>query len=171
MLYILDASVLITAHNSYYPVDKVPEFWGWLQYNGTKGKIKIPLELFEEITDGSKDDKKDLLFAWVQQNENKEALVLQETPDINLVQHAVNKGYATDLTDDEVEQLGRDPFILAYALKAPDARCIVTTEVSKPKKQRQNRHIPDVCKTLGVQCCNTFNLLQALGFSTAWQLE
>ena len=28
MLYLLDANVLITAHNLYYPIDAVPEFWG-----------------------------------------------------------------------------------------------------------------------------------------------
>ena len=28
MLYLLDANVLITAHNLYYPIDSVPEFFG-----------------------------------------------------------------------------------------------------------------------------------------------
>ncbi len=27
MLYLIDASMLITASNSYYPLDSVPEFW------------------------------------------------------------------------------------------------------------------------------------------------
>jgi Domain of unknown function (DUF4411) len=30
MLYLLDANVLITARNRYYPIDTVPEFWSWL---------------------------------------------------------------------------------------------------------------------------------------------
>jgi hypothetical protein len=29
MLYLLYANVLITASNSYYPIDQVPEFWAW----------------------------------------------------------------------------------------------------------------------------------------------
>jgi Domain of unknown function (DUF4411) len=32
MLYLPDASVLITAHNLYYPIDRVPEYWEWLSY-------------------------------------------------------------------------------------------------------------------------------------------
>jgi len=27
MLYLLDANVVITAHNTYYGLDAVPEFW------------------------------------------------------------------------------------------------------------------------------------------------
>ena len=30
MLYLLDANVLITANNLYYPIDSVPEYWEWL---------------------------------------------------------------------------------------------------------------------------------------------
>src|SRR5262245_5014861 len=41
---LLDANVLITAHNSYYPIDTVPEFWTWLVHKGRAGDLKIPLE-------------------------------------------------------------------------------------------------------------------------------
>ena len=37
MLHLLDANVLITAHNQYYPIDQVPEFWGWLQHQAASG--------------------------------------------------------------------------------------------------------------------------------------
>ncbi len=30
MLYLFDANVLITASNTYYPIDQVPEYWAWL---------------------------------------------------------------------------------------------------------------------------------------------
>jgi hypothetical protein len=48
---------------------------------------------------------------------------LHETVDITLVQNVVNNGYAPDLTDVEVEAIGRDPFLIAYALarKTKDA--------------------------------------------------
>ena len=29
-LYLLDANVLIRAHEDYYPVDRIPPFWTWL---------------------------------------------------------------------------------------------------------------------------------------------
>ena len=37
MLYLLDANVLITANLSYYPLDQVPEFWGWIQHQAQSG--------------------------------------------------------------------------------------------------------------------------------------
>ena len=145
MLYLLDASVLITANNSYYAIARVPEFCEWLIHVGSAGLVKMPLEIFEEVKQGPKDADKDLLYGWLREKTNQDALVLNEQVDESLVQHAVTVGYAPDLTDDEVEQLGRDPFLLGYALVRPGDRCIVTAEVSKPKRTRQNRHLPDVC--------------------------
>jgi hypothetical protein len=164
MLYLLDANVLIDANRDYYPIARVPEFWEWLVYNGTKARVKIPLEVYEEIKDG-----KDNLAKWGRDPEVKEALLLDEEPDPSTVARVVNDGYAPDLTDDEVEKLGRDPFLMAYALAAPGDRSIVTTEGSKPKKQRANRHIPDVCDKLGIPSCNTFELVRELDFTTGWK--
>lgn len=171
MLYLLDANVLITAHSYYYPVDAVPEFWSWLEHQCRTGNIKMPIETFEEVKDGSNDTERDLLYAWVQQTHIKPDLVLAEDVDPALVQHVIETGYANDLTDDEVDQIGRDPFLIAYGLAAPAGRCVVTTEVSKPRKQRQNRKIPDVCNSLGVQCIDTFSMLRTLRFTTNWQTQ
>ena len=49
MLYLLDASLLITANNTYYPVDSVAEYWDWLQHHAEQGNLKMPLEIFEEV--------------------------------------------------------------------------------------------------------------------------
>ena len=87
----------------------------------------------------------------------------------HIVARIVDGGYSNDLTDQEIEQIGRDPFLIAYALAAPAERCVVTTEVSSPRKTRQNRKVPDVCGTMGVACCDTFTMLRALGFSTGWR--
>jgi len=168
MLYLLDANVLITAHNLYYPIDSVPEFWAWLVHQGGGGDLKMPLENYEEVKDGSTDEDKDLLFGWIKAAEVKAAILFDEKVDTDLVARVINDGYAPDLTDDEVIQIGRDPFLIAYALASPADRCVVTTEVSAPRKQRQNRRIPDVCATMGVVCCNTFAMTKALGFKTGW---
>ena len=168
MLYLLDANVLINANNLYYPIDQVPEYWDWLIHMGTSGKVKIPIEIFEEIKDGPKDGAKDLLFSWIQEEETKRALIFDEAVEIQHVQTVVANGYAADLTDDEVEQLGRDPFLAAYALYKTD-RCVVTAEVSKPSKKRQNRHLPDVCRDLKILWCGPFALNREVGFSTNWK--
>jgi uncharacterized protein DUF4411 len=129
----------------------------------------MPLENYEEVKDGSTDEEKDLLFAWIKTEEVKDAILLDEKVDSGLVARVINEGYALDLTDDEVVQIGRDPFLIAYALTSPADRCVVTTEVSAQRKQRQNRRIPDVCASMGVICCNTFEMLKALGFKTGWK--
>jgi len=168
MVYLLDASVLMTASNQYYPIDRVPEFWDWLEFQATEKRLAIPIEIIEEIRDGPKDAEKDLLYAWLQKESTKIAILLDEDVDIAIVRRIVAEGYAPDLTDDQVEQLGRDPFLMAHAAAKPD-RCVVTTEVSKPSKIRQNRHIPDVCKTLGIKCCDPFAMYKTLNFNTNWK--
>ncbi len=52
MLYLFDANVLITASNTYYPIDQIPEFWAWIQHQGKLGNIKVPIEILEEILVG-----------------------------------------------------------------------------------------------------------------------
>lgn len=45
MLFLLDANVLIDAHRDYYPLDRVPEFWSWLEHQGENGRAAIPVEV------------------------------------------------------------------------------------------------------------------------------
>lgn len=163
MLYLLDANVLIDANRDYYPLNRVPEFWEWLVNAGENGNVKIPLEVYEEISEGN-----DELANWAKQERIKTALLLQEEVDVSLVSYATDHGYASDLTDDEVVKIGRDPFLIAYALRDRENRCVVTTEVSKPRRNRANRHLPDVCRDFGVVPCNTFEFVRALDFSTGW---
>lgn len=95
-------------------------------------------------------------------------MLFDEAVDSALVQKVVSDGYAQDLRDDEVEKIGRDPFLIAYALADSTHRTVVTTEVSKPTTQRSNRKIPDVCQSLGVLSCGPFVLNRILGFKTGW---
>jgi hypothetical protein len=169
MLYLLDANVLITAHNLYYPVDAVEEFWDWLAHESKRGILKMPLETYEEVKNGGTNQDRDLLYGWVRDATHKSSLVLDEEVDLGLVQRVLGRGYAPDLTDDEIETIGRDPFLIAYALADPENRCVVTTEASARRKVRQNRRIPDVCADLGVNCCDTFTMLRALRFTTRWR--
>jgi uncharacterized protein DUF4411 len=169
VLYLLDANVLITAHNTYYPIDSVPEFWEWVAHQGSTGVLKMPLEIYEEIKDGSTDDEKDLLFAWISDANNKKAILLEEEVNQDHLSKCVLSGYAADLTDEELQQIGRDPFLIAYGMAAPAGRCVVTNEVSAPKKLRQNRRVPDVCSAMAVGSCNTFQMTKALGFKTGWK--
>ena len=163
MFYLLDANVLIAANRDYYPLGRVPEFWDWLLDRATRQQTKIPVEVYEEVLAGAEDD----LTRWLR--ENRDTLLLDENVDEGLVAQVTEVGYAPDLSDEEVERVGRDPFLIAHALGEPAQRVVVTTEHSKPRKQRANRHIPDVCRDLGVRCCNTYEFIEALDFTTGWR--
>ena len=161
MLYLLDANVLIDASRDYYPVRRVPEFWAWLVYMGEQGRVKVPQEVYDKVT-VSNDD----LANWLKANRG--AMLLTEDVDAGIVNYVIERGYADDLTEYETAQLNEDPFLIAYALADTGQRCVVTTEHSRPNRQRANRHIPDVCNDMNVCCRNTFQLISELDFRTDW---
>lgn len=164
MLYLLDANVLIDANRDYYAIERVPEFWDWLAHHGQAGSVKVPIEIYEEVKDGTDD-----LARWIKQPDVTAALRHADEVEAAVVARVVSEGYAPDLTDDEVLKLGRDPFLIAYALTAPDEHCIVTTEVSRPSRRRANKHLPDVARHFGVEACTTFELTRRLDFRTNWR--
>ncbi len=164
MLYLLDANILIQAHNTYYSIDRVPEFWEWLAYNARNDKIKMAFEILDEVKKG----REDQLYHWIRDTNNYNALLLNEQANIVDVQRVIREGYAPDLTQTEMGVVGRDPFLITYALGYPD-RCVVTNESSGTSKIRQNRRIPDVCTTFGIQWCNAFTLNSDLNFRTSWE--
>ncbi|MDQ3388101.1 MAG: DUF4411 family protein [Gemmatimonadota bacterium] len=164
MLFLLDANVLIDAGRDYYAIERVPEFWDWLEHQGVSEKVKIPQEIYEEVEGG-----RDSVATWLRTDSIKRVLVLQEEVDPLLVNRAVTEGYAPDPSQVELTAIGRDPFLVAYALVNPGGRCVVTTEGSRPNRKRANRHMPDVCGTFGIDVCTTFELTRRLNFSTQWR--
>ena len=169
MLYLLDANTLITAKNQYYEMHRVPEFWSWIVYQGELSQIKLPIEIYDELADKStaKDDR-DELAHWVDDAANKPSILLDEAPDMDHVSRVTYGGYIANPTDEDIIKMGADPILISYALRDIENRTIVTTEISKPKRVGANRHVPDVCRDLGVNCINTFELLKVLDFRTDW---
>lgn len=163
MLYLLDADTLIRADSLYYPLPRFPVFWEWLLSMGAAGRVKVPQEQYEEVTVG-----KGQLVEWLKDREIREALLLGEGADPTLVAEVTLKGYG-DLDEAGLVTVGRDPFLISYAYAAKGHRCVVTFEVSAPRRQGANRKIPDVCADLGVDCCTLFELIDALDFTTDWK--
>lgn len=162
MSYFLDSNVLIDADRDYYPLERVPEFWDWLIHQSERGVISTPTEMYNEVVAG-----KGALVDWLRGH--KETLVLKDEADPALVRDVVSQGYGPDLTEDEIEKIGNDPFIVAYALAREPHATVVSTEVSRPSAQRGNRRLPDVCDQFGIKCINTFKLVQELNFRTGWR--
>ena len=161
MLYLLDANTLIRANADYYPIERIPRFWDWLIECGNAGRVKIPNEIADEVTAG-RDDVAD----WLKGEDAKAALRLGERIDVASLRHVVANGYAHDLDATEMQKIGKDPFLVAYALSKAD-RTVVTKELPKPSKQRANRKVPDVCDACGVIWMNDFAFYRAADFRIA----
>jgi Domain of unknown function (DUF4411) len=160
VLYLLDANVLIQAHEDYYPMDRVPQFWDWLLSNAENGLIKMPVEIHGEIAiaDG-------LLATWISAEATKKVLLLDEEVDQDTVAKVLAEGYGADLTDNDLEKIGNDAFLIAYAL-ANGERTVVTKETSRPTAQKGNRKVPDVCDHFKVKWIRDFQLYKTLNFTT-----
>lgn len=169
IVYLLDADVLITAERTYYQMTRVPEFWEWLLHQAASGRAKVPKEMLEEVLRGRQAGRSDDLLDWIQSDNVKDTLLLPGEPVVSLVRRVVDQGYGGDLTDEEVLRIGRDPFLIAYALEDPSRRSIVTAEVSKPSRKRANRKIPDVADGLGIRTLDPFEFTQELDFRTNWR--
>jgi len=166
MMFLLDANVLIRADADFYPLERIPQFWDWLIEMGNKGKIKIPLEIYKEITEGT-----GALVDWVTQNNVKTALLLNEKTEPAYIQHVLDTGYQaqhTDFDDGEIQKIGKDAFLVAYAL-AQNRRVVVTREVSKPNKQLGNRKLPDVCNDCKVKWTTDYEMYRLLNFNLKGQ--
>ena len=75
--------------------------------------IKTPRVIFDEVTPPPGP------FAdWVARREVRDRLVLAETIPISRVRHVLEHGYAPDLTDVEIDEIGKDPFLVAAAMAA-----------------------------------------------------
>ena len=161
MIYLFDANTLINANDFYYPFDRIPQYWDWLIHQGNNGQIKIPQEIYDEITSDSTDFDK-----WLKNSQTKDALILKEAVNLNYLNQVYTNGYLLPqpLKDTDLEKIAKDSFLIAYALNNP-MRTIVTKEVLKPNKVGANKKIPDVCDTLGIAWMDDFNALRQLGFT------
>lgn len=161
-MYLIDANVLITAKNTYYPLEHIPQFWDWLIVQGEADNIKLPREIYDEVSGGTDD-----LADWIKDGDAKNALLLDEDPDPALVQKALRLGYQSDeekFTDSELIKVGRDAFLVGYGLVS-SGRVIVTKEVTKRTKRLGATRLPDACDDCDVPWCDDFTMYRALDFN------
>lgn len=158
-MFLLDANVIIAAHRDYYPPDRVPEYWNWLAHHADAGTISVPKPIWDELTPHD-----DTLKDWL--TEQKGVFILNPDDSDVLVPDVLEK-YGDGLTDDELERIGADPFLIAAAMQY--GATVVSKEGERPSAKRANRRIPDVCKDLGVDCITDHKLIVELDFRTNWR--
>ncbi len=155
-MYSLTRNVIITRKSGYRNSGN-----GWLnraQKAGPRFRITYSAKLI---------DANDPLAKWLKKRDTEMRLI-EHLPTAHF-DGVLTKGYAAGLREDELKKVGEDATLIAFAMVSVSDRRIVTTEHSRPKRVRANRHIPDVCNTLGVSDCNTFQMLGELDFSTSWR--
>ncbi|WP_273208825.1 DUF4411 family protein [Marinobacter subterrani] len=130
-IYLLDANVIIHAHDYYYHMDRVPEFWGWILHHAENGSIKMPIEIMDEVTGGPEAQHAN----WIKSAAVKSHLALNESWNSDLLNQVIKDGYVSDPTEDQVELMGQDPFLITYALGDPLNRIVISNEVSKPAER------------------------------------
>ncbi len=160
-MYLIDANVLIRADADFYALDRIPQFWDWVTEQGNHGTIKIPREIYDEVVGHD-----DPLANWLKEDEHKDALLLDEEADPDLVQQVLIDGYMANdprFDDAQIQKIGRDAFLVAYAV-ADATRVIVTREVSAPSKELGNRKVPDVCDDCGIEWTTDYELYRLLDF-------
>lgn len=161
-MYLIDANVLITAKNQYYPLDRIPQFWDWLIEMGDAGEIKMPREIHDEVSQGE-----DPLAIWARGADTKSALILDEEPDLALVQRVLADGYQSAdprFSDISLENIQRDAFLVAYGLIANE-RIVVTKEVSARRSRLGKTKLPDACDDCGVPWHDDFRMHRELDFN------
>ncbi len=167
MQYLLDANVLITANNQYYEIDRIPHFWDWIAKHASLDIIKLPEEMMREITP---DKQYNTFLDWLANN--RIALTLnreQIQPYLNTV---FQRGYGISQTNQATagftESNANDAVLIAYALAESANRKVVTLESVQETGDQlpipRRRKIPLVCRQLGVECIDTFDLIRELDF-------
>lgn len=145
-MYLIDSSALITAKNHYYQFNRVPQFWEWLHHHAAHGNVKVPHEIFEEVTKQDDDLKN-----WIVGIKD-DILVVSTDYDTRLSEVLDCYGQGEVLTPADLEKIANDPYLIACALH--EKAVVVTGEVPKPTKRRANRKIPDICGDLQIEWTN-----------------
>ena len=167
MQYLLDSNVLITANSTYYEIDRIPHFWDWIARQAVLNTVKLPEQMMKEITPNN---KYDTFLKWLAAN--SVALTLNPENIQRFSTVVLRRGYGIN----ESEQLAagfsesnaNDAILVAHALADKANRKVVTLEsvqeTGNPLPLPRRRKIPLVCRELGVECINTFDLIRELDF-------
>lgn len=164
-IFLIDANILITAKNAFYPFDLAMAFWEQLKYHIENKNIIILKKMADEIFKGT-----DELSEWLAQFDEKlflnysDSRILIEYRDV--LQHLRDSQYYKEsaLMEWSRENVA-DPWLIAAA-KAK-GYTLITWEVSAGVRsivnKSRNAKIYDVCDNMNVPCKNLYYMMRRLG--------
>jgi hypothetical protein len=157
-MLLIDTSVLIQAHRTYYAFDICPGFWDSLIWLHGERKI-ISLDRVEkEILSGREAEG---LKQWA-----KSAKCFEPSTDPQTMNSYANiqrwaQSNPQFLQSAKAEfAAGEDAWIIAYACSR--GHTLVTMETYAPAVKR-NIPMPNVCKAFNINCIDTYTMLQQFG--------
>ena len=128
----------------------MPQFRDWILAQADAGTIKMPFEIHGDIAQGDGEHAE-----WITQARVRQALALQDEVDAGALNHVFARACGENLTDAELVEVGRDPFLVAHGLVCED-RVIVTNEVSMLSRVGSGRKVPDACDDCGMTWMDDF---------------
>lgn len=157
-VYVLDANVFIEAAKRYYAFDIAPGFWRALLEHADAGTVNSIDRVRGELLKGN-----DQLAEWARSEcdgwfaSTDEGSVVDVFPGI--MSWVNEQAQFTDAAKEEFAS-GVDGWLIAHA-KA-NGFVVVTHEQFNPNIQRKVP-MPNVCRAVKVDCCDTFAMLRQLG--------
>jgi hypothetical protein len=159
--YLIDSSVFIQAHRTYYAFHLCPGFWDSLIWLHNKGRILSLDKVHEEICDGDED----ALVSWAKSAMPTSGFVASDDADVvswygkMQVWANANPQFSAAAKAEFADE--PDAWLIAYA-KAKNFT-LVTREVFSPDI-KWKIPIPNVCKAkeFAVDCIDTFEMLERL---------
>lgn len=163
--FVLDASVFIGAHRTYYSFDFCPGFWNCLLLHFHGGALLSIDYVRNELLDisKSKDVKPDALYKWTKAAPRGLFVSSSEQPVVTAYREIMAWVYSRPqfLQDAKSEFAKKaDGWLVAYA--QAHGITVVTQEVYDPRI-RKKVPIPNVCQQFNVRYLNTFEMLRQLG--------
>ena len=162
VVYVLDSNFFIQAHRVTYPLDVAESFWNKIKQLARDQKIVSIDKVKDEIYHGN-----DTLKDWCLEHlpgdffhntiEVMDAYARTCEWAVSMKHHYTQAALNEFLNADEA-----DAFLVAYALKQPDARILVTQEISQPERKSKIK-IPDVCMGLNLRYVDTITMFRELG--------
>ncbi len=166
MAYLLDTGVFIQAHQLHYKFSFCPAFWDWLVLANQDGRLLSLKQVLVEIIDvkdkrHGKDKVEDRLSAWAKK-EGKKLFSPWSlgvgSSEYREVRECVQSQVYTDGAKHKfLDDRRADKYLIAEAKAG--GHVLVTHEKSNPAKKSEVK-IPDVCAKLGIECMNTFEMLE-----------
>lgn len=169
-IFLLDANAFLTPSKNYYNFDLAPSYWEKLNQLATDGRIKTIDKINDEICVRDKENKKDDLQIWFENEFKGEVVQTKDQKIVNEYQKVIQYLYNTPKYSKKAflewgsnHELA-DPWLIATA-KVKNWS-IVTLEIKKHYNggtPLKNAKIPNVCEDLHVDCVDVFSMMRELG--------